>query len=239
MYRIVSATASTPFRMALVPRWCSTTCDGTGSTLPSSARPAASTSFVYISFVVKFATPAVLLLLVPFPPPLVPALKFVPLAVTTGSCPPTTLPTPDVAPPPDLLLLLTPPPGPALEPPTPAPARADPVPEGIFWFMISFSRCRGSDGACGCCGGWLCACCPCVSHDSSSSAAHSSCHGVRSVHAASSFAFACASAKKLAPTAVEIAGGRWLFGFSFVGVGCASAAADADGGVFPESGTAT
>ena len=41
-YRVVFATASTPFRIALVLRWCSTTWLGTGSTLPSSAIPGVS-----------------------------------------------------------------------------------------------------------------------------------------------------------------------------------------------------
>src|ERR1700761_8049730 len=37
LYRVVLPTASTPLRIALVLRWCKTTCDGTGSTLASSA----------------------------------------------------------------------------------------------------------------------------------------------------------------------------------------------------------
>lgn len=42
LYRVVFATANTPFRIALVLRWCRITWLGTGNTLASSARPGAS-----------------------------------------------------------------------------------------------------------------------------------------------------------------------------------------------------
>lgn len=142
LYRVVFPTANTPFLIALVLRWCSTTCEGTGKTEASSATPWKSRLLLVLVLVLVAAGT---LMLVPTSVPLgvitgIPSASVVVLVAVAEVIPSVLLAFRSF-----LLsslsfsrIALLP-----AAPPVPVPAR----PSSFFAFNINLSRCLGSTGA--------------------------------------------------------------------------------------------